>query len=68
MLDHWCDAREAAGRETLGEAGERARQILASIADDEYVRLAGDGASGTEVFRSAERGIEEFQVVTGESL
>lgn len=68
MLDQWCDAREATGRETAEEVEARAREILAGILDVEYARMAGETPSGGEVFRSSERPIEEFQVVTGEAL
>lgn len=68
MFDHWFDAREATGRESLAEADQRAREILAGIPDDEYARMAGDSSSGREVFRSAERPIEAFEVMPGETL
>lgn len=68
MLDQWCDAREAAGPDGIEAAERQAREILASIPDDEYARMAGETPSGAEVFRSAERPIEEFEICSGESL
>ncbi len=68
MLDHWCDARGATGPEGIEAAERLAGEILASIPDDEYARMAGETPGGGEVLRSAERPIEAFEICSGESL
>lgn len=68
MFDHWCDAREATGRETPAEVERLAREILAGIPDAKYARLAGSGRPGAAVFRSPDRPIGSFEIMPGEPL
>ncbi len=68
MFDHWYDAREATGHETADEIERRAREILASISDDEYGGIVGRVQGPNVVHRSPDRCIEDFEILPGESL